>query len=201
MSDWIGHSVVAGIASLVIFSAIAVKSRVDEVVVATIQTRAAKKSTLDTAAMLERDIRNVGSNFPAYELDPDSVMIYWETDSTVNFFQWVGQAEPGQPPAIIRYQWQVVDSSVVNGEMTPLYRVSRFINGTLYAHSPSTFTHVSLQPLNDTGEEAASADEMRQVKIELKGISSLGSPDMIRETRWNAVYRPQALALKDDDEV
>lgn len=201
MSDWIGHSIVAAIASLIIYSAFAMKTRVDGVVVATIQTRAAKKTTLDAAAMLERDIRNVGSNFPTFELDPDSVMIYWETDSTVNYFQFVGQAAPGQPPAIIKYEWQAVDSTTIDGEITPLYRISRYINGALYAHTPSTFTHVLFELLNGDGQLALVADDVRQVKIELKGISTLGSSEMIRETRWNGVYRPQALARKDTEDV
>ena len=201
MSDWIGHSMMAAIAALIVLSAGTMKMRVDGVVVATLQTRAAKKTTLDTAAMLERDIRNIGSNFPTYDLDPDSVTIYWETDSTVNFFQFVGQAAPGQPPAIIRYQWQAVDSTVIQGETKPLYRIARYLDGALFGQSAATFTWVSFELLADNGQPAIVADEVRQIKIELKGISTLGSPETIRETRWNAVYRPQAISRRDSDPV
>lgn len=201
MGQWISYVVVTVIAASIVLAATSAKSRVDELAVATIQARSGKKVTLDVAALLERDIRNIGSNFPAYELDPDSAMLDWKTDSTVNHFQYIGQAAPGQPPVVIRYEWRAVDTANVHGVDKPLYRISRFLDGNLYAHTPATFTGVNFAFLNDGGQPAASPDLVRQIAIELKAISTLGSSRVAQETRWNAVYRPQAIAREDNEDV
>ncbi|MGA7306769.1 MAG: hypothetical protein WBW88_17990 [Rhodothermales bacterium] len=201
MSEWIGHSMVAAVAAMIILSATVTKTRVESMVVATIKARAGKKMMLDVAAGLERDLRNMGSNFPAYELEPDSTSIQWETDSTINFFQFVGQVEPGQPPAIIRYEWQVVDSTTVGDELKPTYQIARYLNGTLSRVTASVFTGVSFKIENDMGGPAATPDEVRQIAIELIGISGVGSSTALMETRWNAVYRPEALAREDANDL
>lgn len=201
MSEWIGHSIVAAVAAMIMLSATVTKTRVDSMVLTTIKARAGKKMMLDVAAGLERDLRNVGSNYPGYILDPDSAIIQWETDSTVNFFQFVGQADPGQPPAIIRYEWQVVDSTTVGGEVKPTYQIARYVNGTLSRATASVFTGVSFKIQNDVGGLAATPDEVRQIAIELIGVSGIGSSDALTETRWNAVYRPQAIAREDADDL
>ena len=201
MSEWIGHSMVAAVAAMIILSATVTKTRVESMVVATIKARAGKKMMLDVAASLERDLRNVGSNYPGYTLDPDSAIIQWETDSTVNFFQFAGQADPGQPPAIIRYEWQVVDSTTVGDVVKPTYLIARYVNGTLSRVTASVFTGVSFKIQNDLGEPATAPEDVRQIAIELIGVSGIGSSDAFTETRWNAVYRPQAIAREDADDL
>jgi hypothetical protein len=186
---------------MIILSATVTKTRVESMVVATIKARAGKKMMLDVAASLERDLRNVGSNYPGYTLDPDSAIIQWETDSTVNFFQFVGQADPGQPPAIIRYEWQVVDSTTVGDVVKPTYLIARYVNGTLSRVTASVFTGVSFKIQNDLGEPATAPEDVRQIAIELIGVSGIGSSDAFTETRWNAVYRPQAIAREDADDL
>lgn len=201
MNDWIGHSVVAAIAALIILSAMVARNRVDNMVVTTMQMRSGKKLTLDVAAALERDMRNIGSNFPTYDLEPDSAVIDWKTDSTLNYFQFIGQANPGEPPALIRYDWQVVDSTLVGDEWKPLYKISRSVNGVLSRSTASVFTGVSFEFQNDVGLPASQPDELRQVDIRLVAVGTLGSSGDVRETRWNAVYRPQAIAREDNEDV
>lgn len=201
MNHTIAYSAVAAIAMLVVLSIMALKSRTDSVSVAVLQTRTSKNIMLNLAATLERDLRNVGSNFPAYDLEPDSAVVSWKVDSTANYFSFIGQAKPGQPPAVIRFEWRAADSAIVQGELKSLYEVSRFVDGELRFQTAPLFTSVSFSFLTDDGQPAADAGELRQIGIELKAIGSLGVSEAVPETRWDAVYRPIALARNDNEDI
>jgi hypothetical protein len=199
MSNMIAHALMVVVAGIVVLAAAVTRNRVDDLAIATTRVRAEKKLTLDVAAALERDMRNIGSNFPTYDLEPDSAVVSWKTDSSLNFFQFMGQIRPGESPAVIRYEWSIADSVTVGDEVKPAYRISRYVDGVLSRVSAAVFTGVSFDVQNDLGQPATTADEVRQVSIELLAVSGIGSSSALHETRWNAVYRPQAIARNDGE--
>ena len=198
MSDLIGHSVgivVVFVVGMFVFSS---TRGAEEAAVSGAQYRAGKKALLTVAAVLEQDLRNLGSNFPNYySFEPDSAVLSWDTASAVRHLEFVAQTQPGLMPDTVRYEWKVVDSIEIDGSVKPILELTRMVNGVRAGWSTAHLSRVKVVLKRVDGLPISALAETRQVEIELEGFSSLGIDRTVKLTRWNGSYRPIAVTRDD----
>lgn len=174
----------------------------EKAAIAGVQYRASKKAMLDLAAVLEQDLRNLGSNYPNYySLAPENAITGWDTSSTTRYFEFIAQTRPGAVPDTVRYQWRAVDSVDVDGDVKPVLTLNRFVDGRPAGTSGALLTRVKIALGRADGSPPFALEDTRLIAVELEGFSTIGRDRMIKLTRWNGVYRPIAVTRDDFDDI
>lgn len=183
--------VVAGVVILIIAS---VSIRVQRTSIAATQYSASKVSQTDLVGLMDRDFRNIGATYPNYVLNPDNAILAFSSDTSGGVFAFWGQTERGMPPDSIRYEWTQTGTVRIDTTYVPAYAVSRYVNGNLRGSSAGAVTWLDIQLLNADGNPAGVLPDTRQIEVNVRIVSSLGSNDLVETNNWETVIRPAALA-------
>lgn len=197
MGNWFGQLIAIFVAGMVIFIIASVNIRVQQSAISAVQFRAGKTETVDLMSLIDRDFRNIGSNYPNYELPIDSAIVGLDTTSNPRYFEFRGQKEEGLPPQTIRYEWSPIGTVIVQDTVRTAYQVQRYVDGNLSAGSSGTVTRFDVGLLTSDGLPIASPAEVRQIRVGLSVVSGLGKSSTIEQTDWNTIIRPIALAKND----
>lgn len=77
---------------------------------------------------------------------------------------------------------------------TPLYRIERYVNGTLAGGSPSVLTTWQIQALNDEDNPVADPNDGRRVYIQLEmALPYQRDEASVEQARWEATFVPVLL--------
>lgn len=197
MGNWFGHIIAIFVAGVVLFIIASVNIRVQQSAISSVQYRAGKTETMDLMSLMDRDFRNIGSNYPNFDLPIDSAITGLDTTASPKFFEFRGQKEPGLAPQTIRYEWSEIGTVVVRDTVRTAYQVKRYVDGALSASSGGKVTRFDIGLLTSDGMPIASPADARQIAVKLSLVSGLGKSSAIEQTDWNTIIRPIALA-KDD---
>jgi len=192
MQNWIAQLVAVFVAGIVIFIVAAVNLRVQRGSIAAAQYQASKTSEVDLVGMLDRDFRNIGSDYPNYGLDPATAIIKF--DSTGGVFAFWGQTQRGMPPDSIRYHWVQSGTVLVDSAYVPAYSVERTINGSPAGGSAGSVTDFHIRLLDNEGNPTGVLSDTRQIEVSVSIVSSLGANEYVGTNDWQTVIRPTALA-------
>ena len=193
------------LASFVALTLFAVQLRTQETSVDSTQYRAAKKSAVDVVRMIEHDFKNLGSQHPGSGVPLHTlpggaafgIASIPDTTGSPRTFQFYSIPQRGQPPRVIRYEWET-DGTVTlrDGTTRDTYRFTRTVDGTVDGRSAGTLTQLSFNLLEDAGNAITNVSNTRQIFVELRAISPLGKGTTIEETRWTGTFRPPALTIE-----
>jgi len=197
MGNWFGQLIAVFVAGIVIFIIASVNIRVQRSAISSVQFRAGKTETVDLMSLIDRDFRNIGSNYPNYDLPIDSAIVGLDTTGSPRYFEFRGQKEPGDPPQTIRYEWSPIGTVVVRDTVRTAYQVHRYVNGSLAAASSGSVTRFDIGLLSSDGTPVAAPADVRQILVRLSVVSGLGTSSTIEQTDWNTIIRPLALAKND----
>lgn len=205
MSTWMEYVAAVVIASFVALTLFAVQLRTQETSIDSTQYRAAKKSAVDVVRMIEHDFKNLGaqhpgSGAPLHTLPGGAsfgIASVPDTTGSPHTFQFYAIPQRGQPPRVIRYEWEA-DGTVTlsDGTTRDTYRFTRTVDGTVDGQSTGTLTQLSFNLLEDAGNAITNVGNTRQIFVELRAVSPLGKGATIEETRWTGTFRPLALTIE-----
>jgi hypothetical protein len=187
---WIGYILSALIGMSVFASMSHVQVQNQQTNISSAQFRIVKKDAMALAAMIERDFKNVASNFPNFALSPDTAIVALDTTSSTRVFEFWGQTVQGQAPELIRYEWNVVDHIDLKQGNTPLYQIRRMVDGNLEGMSVGYVTQFDIDLRRGNGSAITNFSDTRQVAVFVKSVSGIGTNRLVEETRWNSVYHP-----------
>ncbi|CAN5596059.1 hypothetical protein BH23BAC4_BH23BAC4_11080 [soil metagenome] len=161
----------------------------------------ANRSTLiDFVHVVERDLRNAGSGASADKILSWSAASPESGQSAVllDFFTTVDTSANATAQRM-RYELAHVSTSVVQGEVVPLYQLRRLeYNGsafTLSSSSTPTLTEFQLVLLDATGAPTTDVAQARAFAVQTSTISALGSDKIVGDSRWQTVIWPLNLRL------
>jgi hypothetical protein len=197
MSETLGQTLAMVIAGVVVLTIVATSFRGQEASVSSLDYRMVKQSTVELAGFMERDFRNIGSNYPYPDVMSDLAVIGFDTVSTIRKFVFSAQTVRGQLPDTVRYEWTAGPSKVMGDSTYATVTVKRFVNDTLRGVNSGAITHFSLELRTATGGPVMAAAETRQVVVEMRSVSALGGHGKIRESRWSDTIHPMHLAKQD----
>jgi hypothetical protein len=197
MQEQLGSIVAAAVGFTVLAIVASTNMRGQEAAIEAQQFMTAKKSAVAFSTMMARDFRNVGANYPAYPLSPDSVIGSLDTLSHPRVFEFIGQANRGLTPGLIRYEWDVAGTIAVKDSLIDYYQVKRFVNGQLAGMSTGAVTSMSIRLRDANGDDVLLAADTRQIEVSLRIVSSLGSGRIMDWVRWKEVIHPEALSRYD----
>lgn len=197
MSETIGYTLSAIVAGVVLLIIQSTAFRGQQAAVSTLQYNTVKQSTVDLVGMMERDFRNIGSNFPYPQLLSELSILAYDTVSTTHSFAFMAQTRRGQPPDIVRYDWEPGNPMITGGDTYQTFTVKRYVNGTLSGSNTGAITSFSIELFTETGAPVMAAAETRQVHVEMTMISGLGSNGEIDQARWSETFHPMHLAKQD----
>jgi len=197
MGETLGYTlsaIVVGAIALIISS---LTFRGQEATVATIQYSSAKQSTMDLIAVMDRDFRNMGSNFPYPNILSDGSVINYDTVSTPHRFDFTAQTTPGALPDTISYRWQAGSPFTSDGITYSTVTVQRYVNSVLTGGNSGVITSLSIELYTGTGDPVMDGADTRQIQVEMRMISSLGANGDIKESRWSETFHPMHMAKQD----
>ena len=197
MGESLGYALSAVVAGVIVLIIATLTFRGTEATVATIEFSSVKKSTIDLVAVMDRDFRNLGSNFPYPQMLSDLAVLNYDTVSTTKRFDFLAQTERGAPPDTISYRWTEGAPVESDGYSYPTVTVERYVNDQLTGGNSGVVTSFSIEPKTSTGDPVMVGNETRQIVVQLKMISSLGSHGEIRETRWSETYHSMHMGKHD----
>ena len=193
MQNWIGQLVALAVAAVVILIIAAVNLRVQTGAIATVQYQAGKTNQIDLIGLIDRDFRNIGSRYPNYVLDPATAIVSF-TDATPGSITFWGQTVANAPPDSITYAWTKTGTVLIDSAYVDAYTITRTVNGEPRGESAGSVTEFDIDLLDSDGNAAGVLSDTRQIRIDLKLTSSLGSSDFVETNDWQTVIRPTALA-------
>jgi hypothetical protein len=195
----IGYVAAAMVAAVAVFSVFSLRMRTQDVHVAAVQYSTAKKSSLLMAAILEQDLKNMGSNFPAYDLDPEDSVVRFDTLGTPRVFEFMAQTDPTGAPALIRYEWEETGTTVTVRDTVnrPVFEVRRFVNGTLSTYSTGSVTRLDFALQREDGSGILNLEDTRQIVVDLSVVSSLGTGGTTDEVQFGTVVHPESMTRND----
>lgn len=210
------YTVATLIVAFVFFILFGVQRRSGEAAIDATRYRAAKQDMLNLVEAIEQDFKNIGSymywdgtRYVAETLDPsDAIEPGWYDSTAVAggyryWFQFRAQTDSLEPPNTVRYEWEPIEDETVtleSGEERQLYKVERRVDGTLDGSS-NTITEMDIELLPDTSDGVPTVfnlEDTRIIRVSLAGVSRLGKGDLVEETRFDAVYRPVPMIIKDN---
>lgn len=197
MSESIGYVLSIMIAGIVVFIIFASSIRGNEAAVETLQYSTAKQSLLDVVSMMDRDFRNIGSNFPYPNSLPEFAILQYDTVTVPHRFDFVAQTRRGMPPDTVSYRWKPGSPVKIGGTIVPTVELKRYVDGLLSGSSSGAVTSLSIQLYTDIGTPVMAAAETRRVEVALQGISSVGSNGEIDQLRWAETFYPMHMARQD----
>ena len=86
MNSWIAGLVSVVVAGVILLIMFRVGIQAEERSVTATQHRAMRTSHVSLQGFIEHDFQNIGSNFPAYDLDPESAIIEYDTTGSDRSF-------------------------------------------------------------------------------------------------------------------
>ncbi|MDX1548707.1 MAG: hypothetical protein R3247_17045 [Rhodothermales bacterium] len=132
-----------------------------------------KTQTLTLLHMLENDLASIGYETPP---DEDAILGYQvrPADDILESMEFWGlwrETEQSAPArARIRYTVALADSAKIQGEMVPLFRLTREVNTgggwSEQGHSPPTLTSLAIDLLNENNTPVA-PEQARHVRVRL----------------------------------
>jgi hypothetical protein len=158
------------------------------------QFRIVKKDAMGLAAMIERDFKNIASNYPNFSINPDTAIVALDKYSSTRVFEFWAQTVRGQAPVPVRYEWEQVDDVQLKRGTVPVFQIRRIVNGDLQGMSVGYVTEFNILLLKDDGSVATVFGDTRQIAVEVKTVSGIGTSQMVEETRWNTVYHPLGMS-------
>ena len=197
MSESIGYTLSAIVAGVVLLIIQSTSFRGQEAAISTLQYNVVKQSTVDLIGMMERDFRNIGSNYPYPNLLSELSVLGYDTVSSTSSFEIAAQTRRGQPPDVVRYEWKAGNPVTSGGYTHPTFTLERFVNGNLAGSNTSSITSLSIELSTETGAPVMAAAETRQIHVEMMMISALGMDGEIKQSRWSETFHPMHLAKKD----
>ena len=197
MSESIGYTLSAVVAGVVLLIIQSTAFRGQEAAISTLQYSAVKQSTVDLVAMMERDFRNIGSNYPYPNLLSELSVLNYDTVATTRSFEFMAQTRRGQPPDKVRYDWKAGNPMITGGHTYPTFTVERYVNDVLSGSNTGAITSLSIELSTETGAPVMAAAETRQIRVEMTMISSLGMDGEINQARWSETFHPMHLAKQD----
>jgi hypothetical protein len=197
MSNWLVGTIGVVIAGLVLLAIFKLNIQAQERSVSATQQRSVRTSEMDLLSMIEIDFQNIGSNYPDFELDPDSAIIMLGADGSDSVFSYMGQAVPNTEPVEIQYRWHKTGTIETKRGTVNAYQVERYIDGNKAGMSSGSVTSFRIDLLDSEGSAVASTKDTRQVRVRLSMASNLGDSSLLGETQWESLVRPYALARND----
>ena len=148
---------------------------------------------------VRRDFQNLGAG-----VNPSDQMIIsytWNgTDKAIEFLARV-DTTAGAPVELIKYQLLSVPAEESHCEEVSCYEVQRFVHdGAAYqpdGKSMNTLTdfEIELRTWNGT-PVGVNLDETRQIVVRVAALSPTGLEAVIKQTRWQTLFRPMNLTLQ-----
>ena len=197
MSESIGYTLSALVAGVVLLMIQSTAFRGQEAAISTLQYSAVKQSTVDLVGMMERDFRNIGSNYPYPSLLSELSVLNYDTVSATHQFEFSAQTRRGLPPDVVRYEWKPGTPVTTGGHTYPTFTVERYVNGMLSGSNTGAITSLSIELSTESGAPVMAAAETRQIRVEMMMISSLGMDGEIKQARWSETFHPMHLAKQD----
>ncbi len=197
MQDQIAGIVAAAVGFIVLTIIASTNMRGQQAAIEAQQFMTAKKSAIDFSTMMAQDFRNIGANYPAYPLSPDSAISLFDTVSSPRVFAFMGQASRGLLPSLIRYEWDVAGTISVRDGKVQYYQVKRFVDGQLSGSSTGAVTSFRVRLRGADGGDILTVADTRQIEVSLRIVSPFGSGRLIEWVRLNEVVHPQALSRYD----
>jgi hypothetical protein len=197
MSETIGYTLSALVAGVVLLVVHSTTFRAQEAVVATLQYNSVKQSTVDLVSVMAQDFRNVGSNYPYPNLLSGLAVLGYDTVNVSHHFEFSAQTVRGQVPDTVRYEWKPGNPVTTGNHTYPTVLVQRFVNGELAGRNSGSITSLSIELFAANGDPVMAAAEIRQIKVDLKMVSSLGSNGAIEESRWSETFHPMHMSKHD----
>lgn len=190
--------IVATVVGFIVLTIVAsTNMRGQEAAIEAQQYMTAKKSAVAFSTMMAQDFRNIGANYPAYALPPDSAISSFDTVSSPRAFEFAGQAVRGATPSLIRYEWDVAGTILVGDSLVPYYQIKRFVDGQLAGSSTGAVTSFRVRLRDADGGDILTVADTRQIEVSLRIVSAVGSGRLVQWVRWNEVIHPQALSRYD----
>jgi len=205
MSTWVEYITAVVIASFVAITLFSVQLRSQDVSYDSTQYRAMKTTVLNAIQMLEADMKNIGSRHPGSASASTFLLPAGatfgirdrpDTTGTPRSFEFYAQPAPGQPPSLIRYEWEPVGTVSLASDTVDVYNFRRLVDGRPDGEVRDALTHLSFTLLEEAGNTITDVENTRQIYVELGAISPLGPGRTIEETRWSTVFRPPGLAIQ-----
>ena len=197
MQEQLGGIVAAAVGFIVLTIVASTNMRGQTAAIEAQQFTSAKKSAVDFSTMMAQDFRNVGANYPAYLLPPDSAIVSFDTLSSPRVFAFMGQAARGLPPSLVRYEWDVAGTILVRDSLVQYQQIKRFVDGQLAGSSTGAVTRFSLRLRDADGSDILTVADARQIDVSLRIVSGLGGGRLVEWVRLNEVVHPQALSRLD----
>ena len=197
MSRTIGYALSAVVAGVVLLIIQSTTFRGQQAAISALQYSSAKQSTVDLVSVMGQDFRNIGSNFPYPDLLSELAVLGYDTVTVPHSFVFSAQTVRGQLPDTIRYEWGPGSPVTTAKHTYPTVIVERFVNGQLAGRNSGSITSLSIELLAANGDPVMGAAETRQIRVDLKMVSSLGSGGAIDESRWSETFHPMHLAKQD----
>ena len=227
--EMILYAVITLIAGTVMLLLFTVQDRGQRASVDATQYRAAKIGTLNLVQMIEHDFRNIGATMHYDENQARFVSNHWyETENGSGYvpnpmelsyaipapgltvdeegnhaFRFRAQVDRDEPPKVVRYEWGPTGESVTlnDGTERDLYRVARYVDGSLSGSSESMVTSMKVDLHAGAGSEIENAWDARRIDVEISAVSPLGQGELIEQTLFRSSYRPVAMTIGDQMEV
>lgn len=197
MSESIGYVLSILIAGIVVFIIFASSIRGNEAAVETLQYSTAKQSVVDVVSMMNRDFRNIGSNYPYPNVLSELAVLQYDTASVPHRFSFVAQTRRGMPPDTVTYRWGPGSAVKIGDSTVSTIELKRFVDGLLSGSSSGAITSFSLELFNDQDQPVMASAETRRIDVELQGISSAGSNGEIKALRWTETFYPMHMSKQD----
>lgn len=197
MGETFGYTLSVIVAGTILLIISAVTFRGQEATVATIQYSSVKQSTLDLIGVMDRDFRNMGSNYPYPDVLSEGAVINYDTAATPNRFDFTAQTTPGALPDTISYRWQPGSPVTSDGITYPTVKVERYVNNVLTGGNSGVITSLSIELYTKDGDPVMDGADTRQIQVEMTMISSLGANGEIKEARWSETFHPMHMGKQD----
>lgn len=193
--------------SIVIFGVlIAMQIRVQESQVDATRHYANRTHMVSFIDVLERDLHNLGAGVdPA---DPMIVDYSWSGSPKFIEFQTIVDTAATATAELIRYELVPTDTVDVgaNGtiDMVPCYELRRFVYdpiGSQYqldGKSQERLTDFEIELRDGSGSPiGANLNDTRMIQVRIAAISPLGADQIVQRSRWQTLFQPINLRLKD----
>jgi len=197
MGETLGYSLSAVVLGVIALIVSTLTLRGEEATVATVQYSSVKQSTMDLVGVMDRDFRNMGSNFPYPDILSEGAVINYDTTSTPNRFDFTGQTQPDALPDTISYRWQAGSPATSDGITYPTVTLKRYVNDVLTGQNSGVITSLKIELYDGEGAPVMDGADTRQIQVEMKMISSLGANGDIKESRWSETFHPMHMAKQD----
>jgi len=192
----IAYSLAAAVVGILAITIFSVSRTGQDAAISATQFQAAKESSLDVAAMIQRDFANIGSNHPNFDLPIDSVFVKIDTTGDDQTFSFRGQTTRGATPSLITYNWTQVGTESIGGETVPIYQLTRYIDGTNSGGNAGGIVSLKLRFEYDNGTAVANVLSTRRIRVDMELVSTLGVDSNMETSRWSAIIRPTALQIE-----